>query len=97
MPTAYGYNVKSRETYGLDPAVYHVHVGVTRRDGEPLSKQELAAIQAALDAARAPDDVRPAAGEPPPPKGKRKASAEAPSKPRKAGKAPARKAARRRA
>lgn len=97
MPNAYGYSVKSRETYGLDPAVYQVHVGVTRRDGEALGKRELEALQAALEAARATDDQRPVAGEEASAKGQRKAATKRTSKPRKTVKATPRKAARRRA
>jgi hypothetical protein len=101
MPTAYGYSIKSRETFGLDPATYHVSIGVSRRDGEALSASELRAIASALDAARSPDERRPIAGTPgeapaAPAKGKAKSKATSTtSKGRKASKAPARKAARR--
>lgn len=104
MSTTYGYSVKSRDAHGLDPSVYHVHIGVARLDGEALSPAELKKIQAALQDARAPEDRAPKASKKPrptvakaaPARGKGKAPRKAPSaKPRKASKAPTRKAARR--
>ena len=42
--------MKARATRGLDPKVYAVNIGVHRLDGEALSDEELATIQAALAA-----------------------------------------------
>lgn len=45
---AYGYSIQARNTRGLDPSVYVVNIGVHRLDGEALTEEELAAIEAAL-------------------------------------------------
>lgn len=48
MSKPYGYSVKSRETFGLDPAVYRVHIGVYRHDVKVLTRAELAMLEAQL-------------------------------------------------
>lgn len=59
--TAYGYSVKARDSHGLDPDTYRVHIGVARRDGKALTAAERKKIEAALRPATAPDDRRPGA------------------------------------
>lgn len=48
MPTTFAYGVQAQDTFGLDPDVFHVHIGVHRKDGRALTAEQLAAIMAAL-------------------------------------------------
>lgn len=101
--TAYGYSVKARDSHGLDPDTYRVHIGVARRDGKALTAAELKKIEAALRPATAPDDRRPGAASAKAAPRARSSSGtprQAPSKaavtkPRKAARSSVRKAARR--
>ena len=58
----FAYSVEVTDTRGLDPSLYRCVVGIVRRDGEPLTAAEVAAIEKALAAEAQPAEQPKATG-----------------------------------